>query len=174
MIIQRNSSAKSSTQKSTGSTWSVFAQSLAARFAVMFVMAAAAGVLFIPSSAAATVDQGRFKVRVLVLTTFDGETQPWLTHEQWPLTFNVSGAHGPVRCQKDGICITTTGSGKSNSGPSLTAILDAPNLNTTSAYFIVAAIAGTPGCWDGRVQGHPWLRWYLPLGGRRRLGHALR
>src|SRR5436305_9150402 len=143
MILQRNSSAKNSTKKSTGSTWSVFAQSLAARFAVMFVMVAAVGVLFIPSSSAATNDQGRFKVRVLVLTTFDGETQPWLIHEQWPLTFNVSGAHGPVRCQKDGICITTTGTGKSNSGPSLTAILDAPNLNTTSAYFIVAAIAGT-------------------------------
>lgn len=143
MILLRNSSTKGSTHKSTGSAWSVFAQSLAARFAVMFVMAVAAGVLFIPSSSAATSNQGIFKIRVLVLTTFDGEAQPWLTHEQWPLTFTVSGAHGPVRCQKDGICITTTGEGKTNSGPSLTAILHAPNLNTTSAYFIVAAIAGT-------------------------------
>jgi purine nucleoside permease len=143
MIQQSNSSAKNSTKKSTGAMWSVFAQSLAARFAVMFVMAVAAGILFIPSSSAATNDQGRFKVRVLVLTTFDGETQPWLTHEQWPLTFNVTGTHSPVRCQKDGICITITGEGKSNSGPALTAILDAANLDTTSAYFIVAAIAGT-------------------------------
>src|SRR5438270_702571 len=143
MSLQKNSSALSSATKSTGSTRSIFAQSMAARFAVMFVMAAAAGVLFIPSSSAATIDQGRFKVRVLVLTAFDGETQPWLTHEQWPLTFTVSGGHGPVLCQKDGVCITTTGEGKSNSGPSLTAILHAPNLNTTSAYFIVAAIAGT-------------------------------
>ena len=97
MILQSNSSAKSSTKKSTSSTWYVFAQSLAARFAVMFVMAVAGGVLFIPSSSAATNDQGGFQVRVLALTTFDGETQPWLTHEQWPLMFNVSGAHGPVR-----------------------------------------------------------------------------
>src|SRR5205823_8646484 len=96
----------------------------------------------------ATVDQIIFNIRVLMLTTFDGETQPWLTHEQWPLTFNVSGAHSPVRCQKDGICITTNGEGKTNSGPSLTAILHAPNLNTTSAYFIVTAIAGTrPAAW---------------------------
>src|SRR6516165_9753270 len=125
MIQQSNSSAKNSTKKSTTAMWSEFAQSLAARFAVMFVMAVAAGILFIPSSSAAMNDQGRFKVRVLVLTTFDGETQPWLTHEQWPLTFNVTGGHGPVRCQKDGICITITGEGKSNSGPALTAILDA-------------------------------------------------
>src|SRR5215469_4274691 len=93
---------------SIGSTWSVFAQSLLALLAAMFVMAAAVGVLFIPSSSATTNDQGRFKVHVLVLTAFDGETQPWLTHEQRPLSFNVSGAHGPVRCQKDGLCITTT------------------------------------------------------------------
>ena len=94
MILESNSSAKSSTQQSTRRTWSVCAQSLAARFAVLFVMAAAIGVLFVPSSSAATVDQIRFNIRVLVLTTFDGETQPWLTHEQWPLTFNVSGAAG--------------------------------------------------------------------------------
>src|SRR5438105_6864359 len=143
MILESNSSAKSSTQQSTRRTWSVCAQSLAARFAVLFVMAAAAWVLCIPSSSVATNDQGRFKVRVLVLTTFDGETQPWLTHEQWPLTFNVTGAHGPVRCQKDGVCITTTGTGKSNSGPSLMAILHAPRLNTNNAYFLVARIAGT-------------------------------
>jgi purine nucleoside permease len=143
MLLQSNSAAKSSTKASTGSTWSVLAQSLAVRFAVMFAMAAAAGMLFIPSSSAETLDQGRFTVRVLVLTAFEGEAQPWLTHEHWPLTFKVSGAHGPVRCQKDGVCITTTGEGKSNSGPSLTALLAAPNLDTTSAYFIVAAIAGT-------------------------------
>jgi purine nucleoside permease len=143
MIQQTNSSVKGSTKTSTGRMWSVYAQSLVARCAVMLVMSAAVGILFIPSSSAATNDQGRFKVHVLVLTTFDGEIQPWLTHEQWPLMFKVNGAHGVVRCQKDGICITTTGEGKSNSGPALTAILDAPNLNTTSAYFIVAAIAGT-------------------------------
>jgi purine nucleoside permease len=143
MIFQRNSSPKSSAQKATGSPWSQFTQSLAARFVVMFVLAVTAGVLFIPSSSAATNDQSTFNVHVLVLTTFDGETQPWLTHEQWPLTFTVSGVPTPVRCQKDGICITTTGEGKTNSGPGLTAILDAPNLNATSAYFLVAAIAGT-------------------------------
>ena len=143
MILKRNSSTKSTTQKTTGGTWSIFAQSLVARFVVLFVMVATTLVLFIPSSSAATNDQSRFNVRVLVLTTFDGETQPWLTHERWPLTFNVSGVPTPVRCQKDGICITTTGEGKSSSGPVLTAILDAPNLNTSSAYFIVAAIAGT-------------------------------
>jgi purine nucleoside permease len=112
------------------------------RSAVVALLAAVA-VCLIYSASLATADAGAFKVRVLVLTTFDGETQPWLTHETWPREFRVTGAHGPVLCQKTGLCVTTTGTGKSNSGPSLTAILHAPQLNLHDAYFIVAGIAGT-------------------------------
>jgi purine nucleoside permease len=108
----------------------------------LFVMVVAgAGYLAVQASQAAT--ESGFKVKALVLTTFDGETQPWLTHESWPLTFTVIGAHDPVHCQKNGICVTTTGTGKSNAGPSLAAILDSPLLNTSSSYFITAGIAGT-------------------------------
>ena len=85
----------------------------------------------------------KFKVRVLVLTTFPGETEPWLTREQWPLTFNIVGAHDPLRCQSNGICVTTTGTGKSNAGPSLTAVLHAKQLNLSNSYFVISGIAGT-------------------------------
>jgi purine nucleoside permease len=106
----------------------------------------AVGAIGVPKSLADENPGGlhrEFKVRVLVLTTFDGETQPWLDHERWPLTFDVNGAYGPVMCQRSGLCVTTTGEGKSNSGPSLTAILHAPQLDTSNTYFIVTAIAGT-------------------------------
>jgi purine nucleoside permease len=117
--------------------WALFAKSLVALFIIITFL------IFLLSRYTAENIQGEFKIRVLVLTTFDGEAKPWLDHEKWPLIFNVNGAHGLVLCQKNGVCLTTTGMGKSNSGPSLTAILHASQLNTNNTYFIVAGIAGT-------------------------------
>lgn len=89
-------------------------------------------------------DQGNaFHVKVLILTTFDGEAQPWTTHESFPKSFTVKGAHGPVMCQSSGICLTTVGEGKSNSGSSLDAILQNSQFNFNNTYFITTAIAGT-------------------------------
>lgn len=90
-------------------------------------------------------DQGNaFTVKVLVLTTFDGEQQPWLDHETWPKTITVPGAHDVLHCQNNGICVTITGTGKSNSAQDLSTLLGSNKLNFTSnSYFVVAAIAGT-------------------------------
>ena len=85
----------------------------------------------------------RFEVRVLVLTTFGGEEQPWLTHEQWPLTFTVPGGFSPLHCQRSGVCEAQTGTTKSNSGPSTMAILRDPQLQFTHrSVFIVDGISG--------------------------------
>jgi purine nucleoside permease len=116
-------------------------QWVATGLAVLAVAVLGTGAIRLNHVAAA--NDNSFKVTALVLTTFDGEAQPWLDHEQWPLTFNVYGAHGPVHCQQSGVCLTTTGTGKTNAGASLTAILHAQQLNTTNAYFITAGIAGT-------------------------------
>ena len=52
-------------------------------------------------------------------------------------------SHDPLRCQYNGICVTTTGTGKSSAGPSLTAILHAKQLNMSNSYFVISGIAGT-------------------------------
>ena len=52
-------------------------------------------------------------------------------------------SHDPLRCQYNGICVTTTGTGKSKAGPSLTAILHAKQLNMSNSYFVISGIAGT-------------------------------
>jgi purine nucleoside permease len=111
--------------------------------AVLALAAAVAWCALLTGSLAGAGDHEGFKVRVLALTTFQGETDPWLSHEQWPLSFAIRGGHDPVRCQKNGVCVTTTGTGKSNAGPSLTAILHDRQLDTSRSYFIVAGIAGT-------------------------------
>ena len=91
--------------------------------------------------------QGRFKVQVLALTTFGGtdwgESGPWFLHETWPLQFDIKGGFSPVYCQLNGKCFTITGTGKTNSGPSLMAIMLSDKLNMDSAYFVTSAISGT-------------------------------
>jgi purine nucleoside permease len=83
-------------------------------------------------------------VRVLVLTMFSGETQPWLAHLKLPVTVRVPGAYGPLHCSTSGLCVTTIGQGKSNAGASVTAILADRMLSFKDAYFMTAGIAGTP------------------------------
>jgi purine nucleoside permease len=86
----------------------------------------------------------RIHVRVMVLTTFDGEQEPWLRHETFDRTLVSKGAFAPVHCQSEtGICVTMTGMTKSNSGPSTMALLTDPQLVfDRSSLFIVDGIAG--------------------------------
>jgi purine nucleoside permease len=83
-------------------------------------------------------------VRVLVLTMFSGETQPWLANLKLPVTVTVPGADSPLHCSAGGLCVTMIGEGKSNAGASVTAILADQRLSFQGAYFMTAGIAGTP------------------------------
>ena len=46
---------------------------------------------------------GPYHVRVLVVTMFSGETQPWLEHQELPVTVHVPGAYSPLRCSTGGL-----------------------------------------------------------------------
>jgi purine nucleoside permease len=87
-----------------------------------------------------------FSVKRLILTTFDAEQEPILRHEggRFDRTFRVPGAFAPLRCQSaTGICVTVTGTTKSNAGPSTMALLRDPQLRFTArTLFIVDGIAG--------------------------------
>ena len=87
-----------------------------------------------PQSAGRPPAGGRH-VRVLVLTMFSGETQPWLANLKLPVTVNVPGANGPLHCSTDGLCVTTIGEGKSNAGVSVTAILGDRQLSFKGAMI---------------------------------------
>ena len=97
-------------------------------------------------------------VRVLVLTMFSGETQPWLAHLKLPVTVAVPGGYGPLHCDSGGLCVTTIGQGKSNAGPSVTAILADRMLSFRGAYFMTAGIAGTPPS-EGTLGFAAWARY---------------
>ncbi|NYI07436.1 purine-nucleoside phosphorylase [Allostreptomyces psammosilenae] len=125
-----------------------------------------------PASGAAGGDGSpsnrRVKVGVLVITMFEGETAPWLANESLPLSVDVPGAYGPVRCDTEGLCVLTTGMGKSNAAATMSAVLDSPRLDFDDAYFLTAGIAGTPPE-NGTLGFAAWARWIVDYD----LGHHL-
>ena len=64
----------------------------------ILAVAMAATALLVAAGSALAGDHGRRpggglrQVRVLVLTMFSGETQPWLAHLKLPVTVSVPGA----------------------------------------------------------------------------------
>jgi purine nucleoside permease len=72
--------------------------------------------------------ESAFRVDRLILTTFDGEQEPFLRHQRWDLTFPpADGQFATVSCRTvDHVCVTMTGTTKSKSGPSTMALLRDP------------------------------------------------
>ena len=140
-------------------------------------VAAAVSVVVVGASAVASAGApqpaghphgGPYHVRVLVVTMFSGETQPWLEHQELPVTVHVPGAYSPLRCSTGGLCVTTIGEGKSNAGPSVTAILADHRLSFKNAYFMTAGIAGTSPS-AGTLGFAAWARYVVDWD----LGHHL-
>jgi purine nucleoside permease len=119
-------------------------------------------------SATSNADHGKFPVRVMVITMFAPETAPWLAGESLPVQIQVPGAFTPLRCNDSGLCVITTGEGKSNAAASMTAILDSPRLDFQRAYFVTAGIGGTPPK-VGTLGFGAWARWVVDWD----LGHHL-
>ncbi|MBV8821464.1 MAG: purine nucleoside permease [Ktedonobacteraceae bacterium] len=101
-----------------------------------------------------------FTVRVLVITMFALETQPWLQHEKLPLDFKVPGAFSDVRCNDDGLCVTTTGMGKANAAASVMAVVRDPQFSFAHSYFLTAGIAGTSPS-AGTLGFAAWAHWVV-------------
>lgn len=114
----------------------------------------------LPKTDSAHAQTSPFGVKVLVLTMFDFETQPWLEKEKWPLDFKVSGAFSDVYCQRNGLCVTTTGMAKANAASSLMAIIQNPKFSFQNTYFLTAGIAGTSPE-TGTLGFAAWARWVV-------------
>lgn len=95
-------------------------------------------------TAAANSSPAKFDVKVLVITMFEWETKPWLEREPLTRTFDVPGAYSPVRCTEEGLCVLTTGMGKTSAGLTTTAVLLNPQFDLSRTIFLTSGIAGTP------------------------------
>ena len=116
------------------------------RILALLGVAAAVVAALGPQAPVGAARRAPFTVQRLILTTFDAEQEPILRHEggRFDRTFEVPGAFAPLHCQSaTHICVTVTGTTKSNAGPSTMALLRDPQLELTAAtLFIVDGIAG--------------------------------
>jgi purine nucleoside permease len=89
--------------------------------------------------------QGPTTVKVLLVTMFDAEAQPWITALGLTQSVAVPGlsAQDPaVLCNADGVCLVTTGTGKANAAASVAAVVFSGKLDLSQAYFVVSGVAG--------------------------------
>ncbi|GHO85158.1 purine-nucleoside phosphorylase [Dictyobacter formicarum] len=103
---------------------------------------------------------GPFPVKVLVITMFSSETQPWLAHESLPLDYKTTGAFSDMHCNNNGLCVTTTGEEKVNAAASMMAILRDPQFSFQNTYFITAGIGGASPS-NNTLGSVAWANWVV-------------
>jgi purine nucleoside permease len=116
--------------------------------------------------ASASLHAAPREVKVLVISMFEPEAQPWI--EPFALTEAVPVAgllpdHPNLRCNTDGVCLLVTGMGHANAAASTLAVALSPALDLTHTWFLVAGIAGIdPG--QGTLGSAAWARWLVDFG----------
>lgn len=93
------------------------------------------------------------KPKVMILSMFEvdkntgdlaGEFQHWYEgYFKNAKSINIKGAYSPVFYNKDGVCGTIIGQGKSHAAGSLSAILSNPKFDFSNTYFITSGCAGS-------------------------------
>lgn len=105
-------------------------------------------------------------VKVLVITMFGPEAEPWIAPFKLTDTIPVPGLspdYPALRCNTDDVCLLTTGMGHANAAAStLAATLDA-RFDFSRAYFLIAGIAGIDPA-QGTLGTAAWARWLVDVG----------
>jgi purine nucleoside permease len=84
-------------------------------------------------------------VKVLIISMFEAEAQPWLDTLALTQAITVPGlspVYPQVRCNADDVCQVTTGMGKANASASISALVYSGQFDFSRTYFLVAGIAG--------------------------------
>ncbi|MFC7078973.1 phosphorylase [Halorussus caseinilyticus] len=72
------------------------------------------------------------------------ELDYWVDAYDFEREVRVPGANAPVYVTDHGVGVTPTGMGKVEAATTLTALLAAPELDLSDAYFVTAGVAGAP------------------------------
>jgi purine nucleoside permease len=105
-------------------------------------------------------------VKVMVVTMFPPEAQPWI--EAFGLTQEVPVAgllpeHPALKCNADGVCLLVAGMGHANAAASTLAVTLAPQLDLRRTYWLVSGIAGIDPH-HGTLGTAAWARWLIDFG----------
>jgi purine nucleoside permease len=109
---------------------------------------------------------GTLAPRVLILTMFEPEAQPWLERMgPWSSTRipGLSSDFPLLRCNRQQVCLATTGMGHSNAATSTMALALSNKLDLRYSYILIAGIAGiNPE--HGTLGTPAWARFLVDFG----------
>ncbi|MEX3949677.1 purine nucleoside permease [Paraburkholderia sp. EG287B] len=105
-------------------------------------------------------------VKVMIISMFGPEGQVWLDHLGPWQDITVAGLspdYPAVHCNRQDVCVMTTGMGHANAAASIMALTFSPRFDLRHTYFMVAGIAGIDPL-QGTVGSAAWANWLVDFG----------
>ena len=105
-------------------------------------------------------------VKVMIISMFGPEGQVWLDHLGPWKTIPVEGLspdYPAVNCNKQDVCVMTTGMGHANAAASIMALTFSQRFDLRHTYFMVAGIAGIDPM-RGTVGSAAWAKYLVDFG----------
>jgi purine nucleoside permease len=118
------------------------------------------------AAAHATTDVAPRPLKVLIISMFGPEAEPWiapLALDQRIAVPGLSPDYPTLRCNRDDVCLLTTGMGHANAAASTLAVTLDARFDLTRTYFLVAGIAGVDPA-RGTLGSAAWARWLIDFG----------
>jgi purine nucleoside permease len=125
----------------------------------------AAALLIACAGAVQAADAPR-PVKVLIITMFGPEAQPWIAPFGLTQQIDVPGLdedYRALKCNADDVCLLTTGMGHANAAASVMAVTLDARLDLRQTYFLVSGIAGIAPA-HGTLGTAAWARWLVDFG----------
>jgi purine nucleoside permease len=130
-------------------------------------MAMATALLDGPSTTRAASAGGVARtVKVLIISMFGPESEPWISGfglDQQIAVPGLSADYPVVRCNADDVCQVTTGMGHANVAASISAVVFSGEFELKSSYFLIAGIAGIDPT-QGTLGSAAWARYLIDFG----------
>lgn len=105
-------------------------------------------------------------VKVMIISMFGPEGQVWLDKlgpwESIPVA-GLSPDYPDVHCNKQDICVMTTGMGHANAAASTMALTFSPRFDLRHTYFMIAGIAGIDPA-QGTIGSATWSKYLVDFG----------
>ncbi len=105
-------------------------------------------------------------VKVMIISMFAPEGQVWLDRlgpwESIPVA-GLSPDYPDVHCNKQDICVMTTGMGHANAAASTMALAFSPRFDLRHTYFLIAGIAGIDPA-QGTIGSAAWAKYLVDFG----------
>ncbi|CAN5197135.1 hypothetical protein BH09PSE6_BH09PSE6_05700 [soil metagenome] len=104
--------------------------------------------------------------KVVIISMFGPEAEPWIAPLALTEEIRVDGLspdYPAIRCNRDDVCLLTTGMGHTNAAASTMALIASKRFDLTKTWFLVAGIAGIDPH-RGTIGSAAWARWLVDFG----------